>query len=192
MTLTKCARCHIRMDSQWASYSAVCMGISVFVRAVYYFGLTNLRDLGGFALVAQVIFPMVLAGGYLITIKGFRFNSPVLFGGLIGLYAVNYWMLMTPTTTGILGGILLVLTALIFTATGLGYLPNRIPVICLSVALMLFRVVFVDVYEYLLPLSQFHPVAYLPEASNLFGFLAVGLMAPALHVSPIASSQTQG
>lgn len=188
MTLAKLARCHIRMQSRWASASAVCMGISVFIRTVYYFGLVNLRDFGGFELAMEVILPMIVAAGYLIMIKGLQLNSPTLFGGLIGLYAANYLLLMNATVTGIIGGVLLVITALVFIATGLGYIPMRLPVVGAAVVLGLFRFFAVDLIGYILPLSEFHPVAYLPEASNLFGFLAVALMAPALQVSPLHTS----
>lgn len=183
MNLAKSARCHIRMQSRWASASAVCMGISVFIRTVYYFGLINLRDLGGFELAMEVILPMVIAAGYLIMIKGLQLNSPILFGGLIGVYAANYLLLMNTNATGIIGGVLLVITAALFIVTGLGYIPIRIPVVSAAVVLVLFRFFVIDLNGYILPLSEFHPVAYLPEASNLFGFLAVALMAPALRLT---------
>lgn len=188
MKLAKSARCHIRMNSRWASLSAVCMGISVFIRTVYYFGLINLRDLGGFDLAMEVILPMIIAAGYMIMIKGLQLNSPTLFGALIGVYALNYLLLMNTNVAGIIGGILLVVTALVFIATGLGYIPMRIPVVSAAVVLVLFRFFVTDLIGYILPLTQFHPVAYLPEASNLFGFSAVALMAPALQVARLHSA----
>lgn len=183
MNLSKSARCHIRMNSRWAYLSAVCMGISVFIRTVYYFGLVNLRDLGGFALATEVILPMIIAAGYLIMIKGLQLNSPTLFGSLIGVYALNYLLLMRIDATGIIGGVLLVVTAGVFIATGLGFIPIRMPVVAASAVLVLFRFFIVDLTGYILPLSEFRPVMYLPEASNLFGFLAVALMAPALQLT---------
>ena len=183
MNLTKCARCHIRMQSRWASASAVCMGISVFLRTVYYFGLVNLRDLNGFEIAMDVVFPMIIAAGYLVMIKGLQLNSPTLFGGLIGMYAVNYLLLMNATTSGIIVGVLLVISAAVFIATGLGYVPTRMPAVAAAAVLVLFRFFVVDLNGYILPLKDFHPVAYLPDASNLFGIFAVSLMAPALQVS---------
>ena len=185
MSLTKSARCHIRMDSKWAYLSAVCMGVSVFIRTVYYFGLINLRDLDVFSLIMEVILPMMIAAGYLIMIKGLRLNSPTLFGGLIGVYSLNYLLLMNKDAAGIVGGVLLIVAAGTFIATGLGYVPMRLPVLAAAGVLAAFRFFVIDWMGYVLPLSQFNPVAYLPEASNLFGFLAVALMAPALHVTPL-------
>lgn len=183
MNLTKYARCHIRMQSRWASASAVCMGISVFLRAVYYFGLINLRDLNGFEIAMDVIFPMIIAGGYLVMIKGLQLNSPTLFGGLIGLYAVNYLLLMNATAAGVIVGVLLVISAALFIATGMGYIPVQTPVVAAAGVLVLFRFVVVDLNGYILPLAEFRPVDYLPDASNLFGILAVSLMAPALQLT---------
>ena len=183
MNLTKSARCHIRMQSRWASLSAVCMGISVFVRTVYYFGLVNLRDLSGFEVAMDVVFPMVIAAGYLVMIKALQLNSPTLFGGLIGLYAVNYLLLMNATTAGVIVGALLVVTAALFMVTGIGFVPSRIPVAAAAAVLVLFRFCVVDLNGYILPLAEFRPVSYLPDASNLFGILAVSLMAPALQVA---------
>ena len=191
MNLTKSARCHIRMQSRWASASAVCMGISVFLRTVYYFGLVNLRDLSAFEVAMDVVFPMIIAAGYLVMIKALRLNSPTLFGGLIGLYAVNYLLLMNATAAGVIVGVLLVFTAALFIATGMGYVPSWIPVVSAAAVLVLFRFFVVDLNGYILPLAEFHPVAYLPDASNLFGILAVALMAPALQVSRLHFSSAE-
>ena len=192
MNLVKSARCHIRMQSRWVSVSAVCMGISVFLRTVYYFGLINLRDLSGFEVAMDVVFPMIIAAGYLVMIKGLQLNSPTLFGGLIGLYAVNYLLLMNATAAGVIVGVLLVASAALFMATGMGYVPTRIPAVAAAAVLVLFRFLVVDLFGYVLPITQFHPVAYLPDASNLFGILAVALMAPALQVAMLAQASAEG
>lgn len=192
MNLVKSARCHIRMQSRWVSVSAVCMGISVFLRTVYYFGLINLRDLSGFEVAMDVVFPMIIAAGYLVMIKGLQLNSPTLFGGLIGLYAVNYLLLMNATAAGVIVGVLLVASAALFMATGMGYVPTRIPAVAAAAVLVLFRFLVVDLFGYVLPITQFHPVAYLPDASNLFGILAVALMAPALQVAKLAQASSEG
>ena len=185
MNLTKRVRCHIRMDSQWAQLSAVCMGLSIFLRTVYYFGLINLRDLGGFNVTMQVILPMAVAAGYLLMIKALRINSPTLFGGLVALYAANYMLIMDGSGTAIAGAILLVATAALFVGTGMGYIPDRMPLILAGIATFVFRFLVVDLMTYILPLSQFHPISYLPEASNLFGLAAIAAMCPAVQLSPL-------
>ena len=185
MSLKKNVRCHIRMDSRWAGASAVCMGISLFLRTVYYFGLVNLKDLGSFEIAMQMILPLVVAAGYLLMIKALRINSPILFSGLVAVYAVNYILIMDGSASALVGAVLLVLTAGLFLLTGMGYLPYRAPLIAVGLLALLFRVIVVDLLGYLLPISQFHPIAYLPEASNLFGLAAISTMCPAVQLSPI-------
>lgn len=191
MGLNKRARCYIRMDSRWASASSVCMGISVFIRAVFYFGLTNLRDLSGFEVAMDVILPMIVAAAYLIVLKGLLLNSPLLFGGMIAILGVNDLFTNSSGGAGVFGGVLLLVFAALFLATGLGYLPNRIGVVCGAAVLVLYRVFAVDL-NLILPLKEFHPIAYLPEASSLFVFLAVALLAPALQLTPIRSMVNEG
>lgn len=185
MNLTKSVRCHIRMDSRWANASAVCMGISIFLRTVYYFGLINLEDLNGFDLSMQVVLPMVIAAGYLLMIKVLRINSPILVGGLMVVYAVSYTMIMGKGASAIVGTVLLIATAVLFVVTGMGYLPSRVAVIATGIVTLVFRFVAVDLMMYILPLAAFRPMVYLPEASNLFGIAAISVMCPALCLSPL-------
>lgn len=191
MGLNKRARCYIRMDSRWASASSVCMGISVFIRAVFYFGLTNLRDLSGFEVAMDVILPMVVAAAYLIVLKGLLLNSPLLFGGMIAILGVNDLFTNSSGGAGVFGGVLMLVFAALFLSTGLGYLPNRIGVVCGAAVLVSYRVFAMDM-NLILPLKEFHPIAYLPEASSLFVFLAVALLAPALQLTPIRSMVNEG
>ena len=185
MNLTKSVRCHIRMDSRWANASAVWMGLSIFLRTVYYFGLVNLEDLGGLDLSMQVVFPMIVAAAYLLMIKALRLNSPILVGGLVAAYAINYLMIMDGSASAIAGAVLLAVTAVLFVATGMGYVPSRMPLIAAGIATLAFRFVVVDLMTYILPLSQFRPIAYLPEVSNLCGLAAIAAMCPALQLSPL-------
>ena len=191
MKLTRSARCHIRMDSKWVYFSAICMGISFFIRTAYYFGLVNLRDLDIISLIAEVILPMIIAAGYLIMIKGLRINSPALFGGLICVYSINYLLLTELNVSGVFGGVLLITVAGIFLATGLGFISVRMPILVAAGILALFRLFVIDIVGYLLPIDQFSLLTYLPESSNLFGLMAVTLMAPALHVTPLTNGSTK-
>ena len=134
--------------------------------------------------------PTVIAAAYLIIIKGFRLNSPILVGGLIAVYALNHLALMSKDFSGILSGILLIASAGVFLVTGLGYIPNRLPLLICAAVLAVFRVVAVDVFGHILPLSEFQPFAYLMEASSLFGFLAVAFMCPAMQVTVLPNADT--
>lgn len=185
MNLTKRVRCQIRMDSRWANASAVCMGLSIFLRTVYYFGLVNLNDLDGFSLGVQVVVPMVLAAGYLLVIRGLRINSPILVGGLMTAYAVSGILMTDAGAAGMIAGVVLIAAAVLFVVTGIGYLPNRLPLIAAGAAALLIRFVAVDLMGCILPLAEFHPIAYLPEVSNLLGVAAIAVMCPALYLRPL-------
>ncbi len=185
MNLTRKVRCHIQMESRWAHASAVCMGLSVFLRSVYYFGLTNLNDLSGFDLSAHVIFPIILASGFLFMMKGLRVNSPILFGGLIAAYAINYMIIMDGSIASIVGAVLLVVTAVLFVVTAMGYFSNRLPLIMSGFFMLVFRVTAVDLFMYILPLDEFRPMSYLPEASNFFVLAAIAMMCAALQLKPL-------
>ena len=191
MKLTRSARCHIRMDSKWVYASAICMGVSFFIRTAYYFGLVNLRDLDIISLIAEVILPMIIAAGYLIMIKGLRINSPALFGGLICVYSINYLLLTELNASGVFGGVLLITVAGIFLVTGLGFISVRMPILVAAGILALFRLLVIDIIGYLLPIDQFSLLTYLPESSNLFGLMAVTLLAPALHVTPLTNGSAK-
>ena len=182
MKTKKLARCQIRMDSRWVSLSAACMGISVFLRTVYYFGLINLRDLDSFTLAMEVIVPMVLAGLYLLVVKGLQLNAPVLLGIMIGLFSINALVPNHNGTMGIVAGVLMLLLAVVYVATGLGLLPNRIAVVLLAMAVVGVRIWGVDLRNYILPLESLDLMAYLPEAAGLFSFLSVSLIAPPLSM----------
>ena len=183
MNIKKIARCHVRMDSRWVSLSAALMGLSVFLRTVYYFGVVNLRDLDHFRLAMEVIVPLVLAGGYLIVVKGFQFNSPVLVGCFMGLYGVNYLLIHSDGGAGIACGVILMILAVGMIVTGLGFLPNSIPVIGTALVLALVRLIAVDFNGYFQSMDASGVMDYLPVGANLLIFLSLSLMAPPLNVT---------
>ena len=183
MNIKKIARCHVRMDSRWVSLSAALMGLSVFLRTVYYFGVVNLRDLDQFRLAMEVIVPLVLAGGYLIVVKGFQFNSPVLVGSFMGLYGVNYLLIHSDGGAGIACGVILMILAVGMIVTGLGFLPNSIPVIGTALVLALVRLIAVDFNGYFQSMDASGVMDYLPVGANLLIFLSLSLMAPPLNVT---------
>ena len=49
-------------------------------------------------------------------------------------------------------------------------------------AVLCFRVLFVDLFGYVLPLTQLNLIAYIPRASNLFGIVAIAYLSAALHL----------
>lgn len=185
MTYTKRVRCFFRLNSAWAQCSAVCMGLSIFIRAVYYLGIMNFNDLTGTILAIHVTLPVVLAAAYLIMLRGLRFNSPMLMGVLACGYAVSYLLITDGSGTALMGAALLVLTAGLLVVTGMGILTTRIPLLLAALATLAYRVIVIDWMHCFQSPEGFRLIAYLPELSNFFGLFAILVMVPSLRLVPL-------
>lgn len=180
MKMKQPVRVQMQMDSQWMQISVIFMGFCVFIKAVYYLGLINLKDLDGYQLFTQLILPGLVAAAYLILLKGLNLNAPILLGGLSGLYALDYFLVLQKGE--VVSAVLMALNVVVFLATVLGYIPDIRPVILIGAISAAYRVIVVDLFGYILPFSDWKFVSYLPSLSNMFAVLAVGSMAPALQL----------
>lgn len=180
MKVKQPVRVQMQMDSQWMQLSVIFMGLCVFIKAVYYLGLTNLKDLNGYQLFTQLILPGVVAAAYLILLKGLNLNAPILLGALSGLYALDYFLVFEKGE--VVSAILMAANVAIFLITVLGYLPDIRPVILAGAISAVYRVLVVDLFGYILPFSDWKFVSYLPSLSNMFAVLAIGSMSPALQL----------
>lgn len=71
----------MNLNSKFTTASLSCMGMSVFLTALYYFGCNNLRDFSIGRLIFCLWFPLILSGAYIVLLKIRRFNAP-------GVYAI--------------------------------------------------------------------------------------------------------
>lgn len=181
MNLKQSVRCQMQMDSRWIQISVIFMGLSVFLRAVYYLGLTNFQDLNGFQLITQLIVPVVVAAVYLILIKGLNLNSPILLGVLSGLYAIDY--LLSMEKSEMVSAVLLAVNVAAFLAAVFGFLSDTKLVVLFGILSMAYRVIAVDLIGYILPLGEWHIISYIPLLSNMFAVLAIGFLSPALQLT---------
>lgn len=181
MNLKQSVRCQMQMDSRWIQISVIFMGLSVFLRAVYYLGLTNFQDLNGFQLITQLIVPVVVAAIYLILIKGLNLNSPILLGVLSGLYAIDY--LLSMEKSEMVSAVLLAVNVAAFLAAVFGFLSDTKLVVLFGILSMAYRVIAVDLIGYILPLGEWHIISYIPLLSNMFAVLAIGFLSPALQLT---------
>lgn len=181
MNLNQPVRCKMEMDSQWIQISVVFMGLCVFLKAVYYLGLTNFQDLSAFQLITRLIIPVVVAAVYLILIKGLSLNSPIFLGILSGLYAVDY--LLIAGQNEIVSAVLLAANAAVFLATVYGFLPDAKAAVIVSIVSMVYRIAVVDLLGYIFPLSEWHIIRYIPSLANMFAVLAIGFLSPALQLT---------
>lgn len=185
MNFTKRVRCFFRLNSAWAQCSAVCMGLSVFIRVVCYLGIINFNDLTPYLIVTQLVLPLVLAAGYLIMLRGLRFNSPVLMGFLSMAFSLCYLLITVRTGAAILSAVLMIATAGVLILTGMGIWTTRLPLFLAAAATLLYRVIAVDWMNYLNAPDGFRFLAYLPELSNFFVLASLLSMCFSVRLVPI-------
>ena len=129
MQLKRYDRYIMDFKGKWVTRCAALMGVSLFVRVVYFFGLMNFTQ----CTAGQIFFDMVLSMGlcvvFLILLSAMRRNAP-------GLYAVlgTCFMVLIMITTFASGNALRIVLAvlgysvasLVLIATIGGYLPGRL------------------------------------------------------------------
>ncbi|MBE6934678.1 MAG: hypothetical protein E7462_06505 [Ruminococcaceae bacterium] len=129
MTLKQYTRYQIDFKSKWTSVCGVLMGLSFFLRLIYYFGLTNIYDLAVVEILSTMIPGAVLCLAYLFTLSVMRLNAPGVYG-ILG--AVHCFLLMFGTFSSgdgvriALAVIWYVLAAGVLLLTVGGYLPGRL------------------------------------------------------------------
>lgn len=106
------------------------MGLSVFLRMLCYFGLTNLGDLGFGSVLFVVILPLLLSVGQIVVLRLLRWDAP----GIHAILAAVLCLLLligtffTGSVLRILLGVLWYgLSAAVILACAGGYLPGRLP-----------------------------------------------------------------
>ena len=182
LKLQKNTVCRLASDQKWAGRAAAWMGLSFFLRMVYYFALVNLKDVPGMELAFSVILPLTVSVTFILILKLPKLTHPMAVGVLAVIFAVNYFFAEQMNLGGILSGILVLAMAGLILGAVLGYVPRRKWLLRAGMAVLGFRVLFVDLIGYILPLSEWQFIAWIPRASNLFGVAAVACLCPALKL----------
>ena len=182
LKLSKSMTCALGAKSTWGDRAAAWMGLSFFLRMVYYFGFVNLNDVPGGEIAFSVVLPLAISVAFILMLKLKKLNHPRAGAGRGMAYAVNYFLTEQMNFGGVVSGILvLALAGMILTAV-LGYIPQRKWLLWTAVGVLGFRVLFVDVIGYILPLTELKLIAYIPRASNLFGVVAFASLSAALEL----------
>ena len=182
LKLSKTTTCRLNARGIWGERAAAWMGLSFFLRMVYYFGLKNLNDVPGFEIAFSVVLPLIISVAYILVLKLPKLTHPMAAAGLAVAFAVNYFFTEQMNFGGVLCAILVLAMAGMILAAILGYIPERKWLLWTGMAVLAFRVLFVDLFGYLLPLSELKLIAYIPRASNLFGVLALACLCAALEL----------
>ena len=182
MRLKQYTRYQVDFSSKWTAAFGVLMGLSFFLRIVYYFGLRSLRDVGIIELLTSALVGILLCGGTVVFLNVLRRNAPGLYG-IVG--AIQCLLVFVVTcTTGSLGRIVLALlwyalTAAILLITVGGKLPGRLLAALMFAIAAIVRLLFFDL-GHLGIISWVQELAVLSSLSAIACFV-MGLK-PSKHV----------
>lgn len=182
LKLSKSMTCDLGAAGTWGERAAAWMGLSFFLRMVYYFGFMNLKDVPTGEIVFSVVLALAISVAFILVLKLKKLNHPMAAAGLCVAFGVNYFLTERMNFGGVVSGILVLAMAGMILAAVLGYIPERKWLLWTGMAVVVFRLLFVDVFGYILPLTELKLIAYIPCASNLFGVLAVACLCAALEL----------
>ena len=182
LKLAKNMSCRLAARGHWGSLAAAWMGLSFFLRMVFYFGLTNFNDLGATELIFRVTLPLLISVAFILVLKIKDLGKPLFAAGLAVAFGVNYFLAENMSFGGVVSGILVLALAGMILAAVLGYIPQRKWLLWTAVGVLAFRLIFVDLLGYILPLGELRLFAYIPLASNACGVAALSSLAAALRL----------
>lgn len=182
LKFAKNTECRLADKGKWGSGAAAWMGLSFFLRMVYYFGFINLNDVPGMEIAFSVVLPLIIAVALILVLKIEKLVHPVAAAGAAIAFAVNYFFCEQLNFGGIVSGIGVLALAGLILAAVLGYIPERKWLLWTAMGVLAVRVLFVDLFGYILPLTELNLIAYVPKASNLFGIAAIASLSAALRL----------
>lgn len=176
MNLKQYTRYQINFSSQWTATASALMGLSFFLRIVYYFGLVSMRDVSVIELITSVIIGILLCGGFVVCLRCIHLNAPGLYG-LIGAAQCLMLVVLSFTTGSPLRIVLAILwytiSALVLLATVGGYLPGRLLAGLVFIIPAIVRLFFFD-------LGQIGLIQWVNELAVLSLLIAYGCFAMGL------------
>ncbi len=140
-------RYQMNFAGEWLRRSAMCMGMSVFLLAVYYLGFFNLQDFSFGKLFVGFWFPLSLGVVYVVLLRGIKWNAPGVYAILCAAFCLVY--ILASFQSGNALRILLaipgyVLGAGIYLIVVGGYFPAWLPASLFFGGAILIRVLFFD------------------------------------------------
>lgn len=180
MNLKQYTSYQIDFNSKWISACGAIMGLSFFLRIVYYFGLMSLRDVGIIELLISMIAGILLCGGMVVCLNCMRMNAPGLYG--IAGAAQCLMLIILSFGTGsairiVLAILWYVLAAIILLMTVGGYLPGK-----LLASLMFF--IPAGVRFFFFDIGKIGLIAWVNELAVLSVLIGIGCLAMGLKKTP--------
>ena len=138
----------MNFKSKFAAASVVCMGISMFLTALYYLGLCYLSDFSAGKLVVCLWLPMLLGIAYVVLMGVVRLNAPGTYA-LLGVIGCVIQILGT-FVSGDMGRVLLGIPANLLAIIVLiivvgGYFPAKLPAALVFGIVIALRLVVFDI-----------------------------------------------
>ncbi|MBE6976101.1 MAG: hypothetical protein E7439_02750 [Ruminococcaceae bacterium] len=148
--------------SKWITRCSALIGVSLFVRVVYFFGLVNLTQMNIFQVIFDMILTMGLSVAFLVFSAALRRNAP----GLYAIMGAGFCLLMLIAGFFTADALRIVLAFLgyilaggVLVITVAGYLPGKLLSSALFILPMVVRVLFYDlgkigIFQWVLELSS--------------------------------------
>jgi hypothetical protein len=119
----------VDFKSKWATRCGAMLGVSLFARVVYFFGIKNVMELGFGIVLFDMILAMALSVGFLVFFSAMRQNAP----GLYALMGAGFALLLMISTFASGDVLRIILAILCYLITGgvliltvSGYLPGKL------------------------------------------------------------------
>lgn len=161
MQLKQYDRYIVDFKSKWATRCAALLGVSLFIRVVYYLGIMNLTECGAGQVIFDMVLTMGLCVGFLVMFSALRRNAP----GLYALMGAGFCLLLMVSTFSsgnvlhiILAVLGYLLTGGILIITVSGYLPGKLLssvmfLLCLSVRFLFFDLGKIGIFTWVVEFS---------------------------------------
>lgn len=143
MQLKQYVRYEMLFSGKRANICMGSIGISFFLRALYYFGIVNLQDIGGGEVFLSLILPLFVFSIFIVLFRVIKWNAPGIYAivGCVICLLLMIWNFSTGDFLRIFLSVLVYLLAsVLLLATAGGYLPIKAPATIVFAAILLFRV----------------------------------------------------
>ena len=172
-------RFQVDFSSKWTTSFGILMGLSFFLRIVYYFALRSFRDVSIIELLTSAIIGIFLCGATVANVNILRRDAAGLYGIIGAIFCLL--VLIVTCTLGNLGRIILAfiwysLTAIVLLSTVRGYLPGKLLAGLMFAIPVFVRLVFFD-------LGHIGIIRWVQELAVLSSLSAMGCFAMGLKVA---------
>ena len=163
LNLKQYIRYEMRFEGNWPGICVGCMGLSFFLRILYYFGLVHLQDIGGGETFFSLILPLLFSCAFIVLFRVVKWNAPGIFAILGSVFCLL--LIIWNFSSGdflriILSVFMYIIAAAVLLATAGGYLPGNLVSTAAFAIILVFRFL-------LYSMGQSGLSAYIAEFSSL-------------------------